>query len=722
MTFLTPLYAAIAASIAVPSLVILYFLKLKRRDVEISSTLLWKKAIQDLQANAPFQKLRRNILLLLQLLALVAAILALGQPQFNSVKTTGGRHVILIDRSASMNAVDEDLKGAAASRLEVAKAEALNFIQGLAEPGLIEKDAGDTAMVIAFDREASVVQQFTGDKRKLADAVRNITASDGPSLLEPAVRLARAQAPRLILEDVRVVDGQPVTDIKVIEGISDRWPISLHIYTDGKLPDAAKAIAGPSDTVEFHRFGKPDTHNVGIVAMRADREFDTPANVLLFAGLQNTDPNPVKVDVQMILDGVQGPIKEVTVPGSVVKGAGEAAESVPGNAGVSFKFERAEATAIEIVVRKTDSIANSLDAFQTDDRGWLRIPPARGLRLALVTNGNLFLRQALAVLPQSGEPTIFSPAEYQAALKNGKAFEFDVTVVDSVALEWGDRKNTLPPGRFLVFNTIPNAVDPSTIKPVAEGQNPDRLGAVLVPQGESGPSTMVTWQRDHPAFRSLNLDNLDLFKSLRAEVPPGSTAQILGESTSGPVFFELISSDARALVAAFDPTASDWPFDVSFIVFLSYATDYLGTGGGWAVARSSQPGLTLSDRLPDSASGVECVGPGGITVGAGLAPDGSASFGPFPKVGIYTASWTGPGAAGDVTTGSVSKRRLAVNLLDPAESDIRAAEEIKLASTDAAANKGDTGGSVRILWPWMLLAALAVVMLEWFIYNRKVHV
>ena len=79
MTWLTPLIAGIAAAIAVPSLVILYFLKLRRRDMEVSTTLLWKKAIQDIQANAPFQKLRRNILLILQLLALAAAILALGR-------------------------------------------------------------------------------------------------------------------------------------------------------------------------------------------------------------------------------------------------------------------------------------------------------------------------------------------------------------------------------------------------------------------------------------------------------------------------------------------------------------------------------------------------------------------------------------------------------------------------------------------------------------------
>lgn len=713
MNFLTPLYAAVAAGIAIPSLVILYFLKLKRRDLEISSTLLWKKAIQDLQANAPFQKLRRNILLLLQLLALTAAILALGQPQTKTSSSSGGRHVILIDRSASMNAEDEESKGAAISRLEAAKREALNFIQGLSEPGLIDKDAGDSCLVIAFDRDAQVMQQFTGDKRKLADAVRAITPSDGPSLLEPAVRLARAQAPRLIIQDTRIVDGQPVQDTKVIEGISDRWPIALHVFTDGKLPDAEKASPGPADTLEFRRFGKPDTQNVGIVALRADREFDTPANVLLFAGLQNTAPAEVKVDVQLTIEGTPGPIKEVTIPASTDKG--------PGTTGVSFKFERAEATGLELTVRKRDSLAETLDAFSTDDKGWLMIPPARGLRIALVTTGNLFLRQALAVLPQSGEPTVFSPAEFQGALKNGKAFEYDVVVVDGVPIEWGDKKNTLPPGRFLVFNSIPNSIDPASLPAVPPGQSPPSLGAALVQSGESGPSSMVSWQRDHPALRSLNLDTLDIFKSIRAEVPPGSTAQILGETTTGPVFFEMLTSESRALVVGFDPTASDWPYDVSFVVFLSYATDYLGSGGGWAVARSAQPGLTLSDRLPDKASAVECTGPGGITVGAGLGPDGSASFGPFPKVGVYVASWTGAAAAGDATSGGTSKRRYAVNLLDPVESDIRAAQQIKTAVTDAAANS-DTGGAIRTLWPWMILIALAVIMLEWFVYNRKVHV
>ena len=66
MTFLSGWSAiAIAAGLTVPPLIALYFLKLKRKVVPIPSTFLWKRAVEDLHVNAPFQRLRSNLLLLL---------------------------------------------------------------------------------------------------------------------------------------------------------------------------------------------------------------------------------------------------------------------------------------------------------------------------------------------------------------------------------------------------------------------------------------------------------------------------------------------------------------------------------------------------------------------------------------------------------------------------------------------------------------------------------
>jgi hypothetical protein len=44
------------------------------------------------------------------------------------------------------------------------------------------------------------------------------------------------------------------------------------------------------------------------------------------------------------------------------------------------------------------------------------------------------------------------------------------------------------------------------------------------------------------------------------------------------------------------------------------------------------------------------------------------------------------------------------------------AREVVQSSERASANRR------RQLWPWFLLGALGVVMLEWFVYNRKVHI
>jgi hypothetical protein len=70
MNFLAP--AAFLLAALLPIIVLFYLLRLRRTEQVVSSVYLWRKMVRDVEANAPWQRLRRNLLLLLQLLFLIA--------------------------------------------------------------------------------------------------------------------------------------------------------------------------------------------------------------------------------------------------------------------------------------------------------------------------------------------------------------------------------------------------------------------------------------------------------------------------------------------------------------------------------------------------------------------------------------------------------------------------------------------------------------------------
>src|SRR5213075_996509 len=124
MRFLAPMAFWFAA--AIPVVVLFYLLKRKRVLRLVSSTVLWQRFLADTQASAPFQRLRHNWLLILQLLMLALVVLALMRPYLSANAHESRLRVIVLDASASMQATDET-----PSRFEVARAEALKWVDGL---------------------------------------------------------------------------------------------------------------------------------------------------------------------------------------------------------------------------------------------------------------------------------------------------------------------------------------------------------------------------------------------------------------------------------------------------------------------------------------------------------------------------------------------------------------------------------------------------------------
>src|SRR3972149_7174013 len=104
MSFVAPL--ALLGLLFVSAVVAMYLLKLRRDDAVVPSTLLWQRLVADVEANAPWQRLRRSLLLLLQIL-LVLILAALAARPFLERPAGLARDLVLaIAVSATMAAPD----------------------------------------------------------------------------------------------------------------------------------------------------------------------------------------------------------------------------------------------------------------------------------------------------------------------------------------------------------------------------------------------------------------------------------------------------------------------------------------------------------------------------------------------------------------------------------------------------------------------------------------
>jgi hypothetical protein len=228
----TPLgLAAWSALAGVPvGIIALYFLKLRRRPVRVASTLLWRRSLEDLHVNSLFQRLRRNLLLFLQLLAVALAMLALAGPHVKGTGGQGQRFVLMIDNSASMTATD-----VAPTRLDKAKEAAKKVVSGM--------DADDLAMVISFSDSARVESNYTGDRRMLALRIDSIKPTQSKTSLR---------------EGLQVASGLANPSKQIGEGVVASSVVTpkLFIYTDGGFADVENFSLGNLEP-EVIVFGPP---------------------------------------------------------------------------------------------------------------------------------------------------------------------------------------------------------------------------------------------------------------------------------------------------------------------------------------------------------------------------------------------------------------------------------------------------------------------------------
>ncbi len=582
MQWLTPTTALIAAGITVPLLVLLYFLKLKRTEQVVSSTLLWQRAVQDLQVNAPFQRLRRNILLLLQLLAMLAALVALAGPVLNMNRGVGKRFVILIDRSASMNSTDG---GKAASRLDQAVDQAQVFVESLRNRAVFSlKDRADQAMIIAFDEHAKVMCNFTSDKSQLLTALKAIVPTDRASHLGETLTVARAfTQPPGVETNNRTAEQRA----------------QLHLFSDGRIKDLEDQSMQEGELV-YHRVGA-SSDNVAITAMQARRSYEQTDQIQVFASLAHFGETPVTCDVQVSVNQDIVAVREVTLTPARVDANGVGI--MPGRASVEVTVIYDGAGLLEVRHLHADSL-------NADDAAWTVIAPPKQLNVALITAGNPVLVSVFQACPLASL-TVLTAEAFDEAMASATVSPYDVTILDNTVPE------RLPRGRYLVFGSVPQAMGMTEV-------------------GSLENQFIVDWRPNHAILKHVNPSNVYVAQAV--EVVPPREARILAQFNSGPAVVLSQVGAGTFVWVGFDCLKSNWPFESSFVLFCYNVMDYLGmqvTDAHAAQLSVGEP-ILIRGLIPGVEAALSAPHQDDVTVTTD--EQGSLRFPETDRVGVYTVA------------------------------------------------------------------------------------
>ena len=667
------------------AVIALYFLKLKRQPLEVPSTYLWKRSIEDLHVNSLWQRLRQSILLYLQLLLLALAMLALVRPGWLGTKLEGQRFIFLVDNSASMQAADAEKEQ---NRLAEAKRRARALIDQL--------ESGMTAMIISFSESPRVVQQFTDNRQLLRERLESIQPTFGTTNLKGALQLADglANPSRITVEE----EGEEVDVVEAQEA-------TLFIFSDGRFEDVKGFSLGNLKPI-YVPIGTVNADNLAITACNTRRSEIRPDQRQAFVQLVNFTDSRQQVVVEISLDGQFLDAQQVDVP---------ALDS----AGVVFPLADAPPGSLEAKLSYKLSTGEVRDVLELDDTAYAALDDSQPGRVLVVSPGNPVLDIVLATERTGRLATIEDATpDYlngEAYTKLAAAGECDLVIYDQCAPEEMPRMNTLFIGRRPPGPAWPGRRSDS---PSAENPQPERA---VLPQ-------IIDWNRGHPLLSHVEFGNVDIVESYVLELPSGG--DVLIDSTAGPVAAIAPRDSYQDLVLGFEILGkndqgettinTNWPRRHSFPTFFLNALEYLAGQADLAGSGAVSPGKPVELRVPGNVNQITVTRPDGKSQTVRRDPHDVFQFHDTQLPGTYQVH----------DRGNVIQR-FAVNLFDRDESDVRlkpsqdteaedAAAAIRIGNIDVAAFTGSAPARKEI-WKPLLIGALAVLLFEWYVYNRRVY-
>jgi VWA domain-containing protein/aerotolerance regulator-like protein len=343
MPFTTPL--ALLGLLFIPAVVAMYLLKLRRDEAVVPSTLLWTRLVADVEANAPWQKLRRSLLLLLQLLLVAALALLAARPFLERPAGLARDIVLVIDTSASMAATD-----VLPDRLTAAKQVAIDALRDLPTGGKVS--------VIAADRSARIVVNESSDISRVRQAIDGIAVTRTRGDLGDALELASKLAARSGEAQVLVA-----TDAALATAVSGRVNAPVKVLAVGR-----------------------ERRNQAIVAL-AVRTSPSAVTRSVFISIANLDLESATRRVELWGDDQLLEVRNVTLDPQA-------------RSDVIIDDLKREVRTVEVrLVGADPTVTTAPDQLTVDDRAWAVIPPDRTRLILVVGEGDPYLETALSYLP-----------------------------------------------------------------------------------------------------------------------------------------------------------------------------------------------------------------------------------------------------------------------------------------------------------------------------------
>ena len=373
MPFTTPL--ALLGLLFVPAVIAMYLLKLRRDEAVVPSTLLWTRLVADVEANAPWQRLRRSLLLLLQLLLVIALALLAARPFLERPAGLARDIVLVMDTSASMAATD-----VVPDRLTAAKQVAIDALKDLPTGGKVS--------LIAADRTARIVINETSDLTRVRQAIESLPVTESRGDLGDALELASKLA-------ARSGDAQ------------------ILVATDAAL--ASKPTGRVAAPVKVLSVGR-DRKNQAIVAL-AVRTAPSAVTRSVFVSVANLDLEAANRRLELWGDDRLLEVRDVKLDPQA-------------RSDVIIDDLPREVGTVEVrLVGPDPAVQSAPDQLSVDDRAWAVIPPDRKRLVLVVGEGDPYLETALSFLPDV-ELFGVTPAEYGPATDRKDSRPWDLVIFE----------------------------------------------------------------------------------------------------------------------------------------------------------------------------------------------------------------------------------------------------------------------------------------------------